>query len=84
LTYRIILLSYAERLNLRAAREYKYLNQSDCMTVDGIDDAKNLHRLKVYYLTMCLVYNEHSDFISGLLNPCHFSPFASAITIESI
>jgi hypothetical protein len=54
------------------------------MTVGGIDDAKKFHQLKVYYLTMCLVYNEHSDFISGLLNPCHFSPFASAITIESI
>ncbi|KAF1866956.1 hypothetical protein Lal_00018342 [Lupinus albus] len=34
-----------ERLNLRVAGEYKYLNQSDCMTIDGVDDAKNFHRL---------------------------------------
>ncbi|KAL2594341.1 hypothetical protein AAZV13_12G184300 [Glycine max] len=34
-----------ERLNLRAASEYKYLNQSDCMTIDGVDDAKKFHRL---------------------------------------
>ncbi|XP_019443992.1 PREDICTED: myosin-2-like isoform X2 [Lupinus angustifolius] len=34
-----------ERLNLRVASEYKYLNQSDCMTIDGVDDAKNFHQL---------------------------------------
>jgi hypothetical protein len=75
LTYRIILFSYAERLNLRAAHEYKYLNQSDCMTVGGIDDAKKFHQLKVYYLTMCLVYNKHSDFISGLFKSMSFFSF---------
>ncbi|WJX73410.1 Myosin-2, variant 3 [Trifolium repens] len=35
-----------ERLNLRAASEYKYLNQSDCMAIDGVDDAKKFHRLR--------------------------------------
>ncbi|XP_047182059.1 myosin-2-like isoform X4 [Vigna umbellata] len=34
-----------ERLNLRAASEYKYLNQSDCTTIDGVDDAKKFKRL---------------------------------------
>ncbi|KAK7401855.1 hypothetical protein VNO78_13680 [Psophocarpus tetragonolobus] len=34
-----------ERLNLRAASEYKYLNQSDCMTIDGVDDANKFHML---------------------------------------
>ncbi|KAJ1381655.1 P-loop containing nucleoside triphosphate hydrolase [Sesbania bispinosa] len=34
-----------ERLNLRVASEYKYLNQSDCMAIDGVDDAKKFHRL---------------------------------------
>ncbi|KAK4285989.1 hypothetical protein QN277_002610 [Acacia crassicarpa] len=34
-----------ERLNLKAASEYKYLNQSDCMAIDGINDAKNFHKL---------------------------------------
>ncbi|CAI8606982.1 unnamed protein product [Vicia faba] len=37
--------SLKERLNLRAAHEYKYLNQSDCITIGGIDDAKNFHQL---------------------------------------
>lgn len=62
LTYEIILVSFAERLSLRAAMEYKYLNQSDCITVAGVDDAKNFHQLVVYnilpYLTACLVYNK--------------------------
>ncbi|XP_054815599.1 myosin-2 isoform X3 [Prosopis cineraria] len=34
-----------ERLNLKAASEYKYLSQSDCMTIDGIDDVKKFHKL---------------------------------------
>ncbi|XP_027929461.1 myosin-2-like isoform X2 [Vigna unguiculata] len=34
-----------ERLNLRTASEYKYLKQSDCTTIDGVDDAKNFKRL---------------------------------------
>ncbi|XP_027343633.1 myosin-2 isoform X2 [Abrus precatorius] len=34
-----------ERLNLKVASEYKYLNQSDCMTIDGVDDAKKFQRL---------------------------------------
>lgn len=55
LTYEIILFSSAERLNLRVASEYKYLNQNDCMTIDGVDDAKNFHQLMVYYLTVRLV-----------------------------
>ncbi|KAI4333727.1 hypothetical protein L6164_018498 [Bauhinia variegata] len=35
-----------ERLNLRMASEYKYLNQSDSMTIDGVDDAREFHKLK--------------------------------------
>ncbi|RDY06773.1 Myosin-2, partial [Mucuna pruriens] len=34
-----------ETLNLRVASEYKYLNQSDCMTIDGVDDAKKFNKL---------------------------------------
>lgn len=51
LTCEIILVFFAERLSLRAATEYKYLNQSDCITIAGVDDAKKFHQLVVYYLT---------------------------------
>ncbi|XP_061367190.1 myosin-2-like isoform X2 [Gastrolobium bilobum] len=34
-----------ERLNLRTTSEYKYLNQSGCLTIDGVDDAKNFQQL---------------------------------------
>ncbi|XP_068476741.1 myosin-2-like isoform X2 [Phaseolus vulgaris] len=34
-----------EKLNLRAVSEYKYLVQSDCMSVDGVDDAKSFDQL---------------------------------------
>ncbi|XP_014493730.1 myosin-2 isoform X3 [Vigna radiata var. radiata] len=34
-----------EKLNLRAVSEYKYLVQSDCMSIDGVDDAKNFDQL---------------------------------------
>ncbi|KAK4796712.1 hypothetical protein SAY86_029038 [Trapa natans] len=34
-----------ERLNLKLAHEYNYLNQSGCLTIDGVDDAKRFDRL---------------------------------------
>ncbi|KAF1897306.1 hypothetical protein Lal_00035009 [Lupinus albus] len=37
--------SAMERLNLRDVSDYKYLNQSDCMTIGGIDDAKKFQEL---------------------------------------
>ncbi|KAJ6724404.1 MYOSIN-2 ISOFORM X1 [Salix viminalis] len=35
----------ADRLNLRMASEYKYLNQSECLVVDGVDDGMEFHKL---------------------------------------
>ncbi|PON96531.1 Myosin head, motor domain containing protein [Trema orientale] len=35
-----------ERLNLRMASEYKYLNQSDCLKIDGVNEAEKFHVLK--------------------------------------
>ncbi|CAN6453397.1 unnamed protein product [Victoria cruziana] len=32
--------SLKERLNLKAASEYSYLNQSDCLKIDNVDDAQ--------------------------------------------
>lgn len=34
-----------ERLNLKVANDYNYLNQSECLTIDGVDDAQNFHKL---------------------------------------
>ncbi|XVF04085.1 hypothetical protein REPUB_Repub05bG0051200 [Reevesia pubescens] len=34
-----------ERLNLKMANEYNYLVQSDCLVIDGVDDAKKFHKL---------------------------------------
>ncbi|KAG5235563.1 Myosin-2 heavy chain [Salix suchowensis] len=34
-----------DRLNLRMASEYKYLNQSECLVVDGVDDGMEFHKL---------------------------------------
>lgn len=55
---KIIFFFCAEKLNLRAVSEYKYLVQSDCMSIDGVDDAKNFDQLMVYDLTVGLVYNK--------------------------
>lgn len=38
---------FAERLNLRMASEYKYLTQSDCLTVDAVNEAEKFHVLMV-------------------------------------
>ncbi|GMY31655.1 myosin-2 [Fagus crenata] len=34
-----------ERLNLKTASEYKYLNHSDCLEIHGVDDAQKFHML---------------------------------------
>ncbi|XWS11103.1 hypothetical protein CRYUN_Cryun38cG0055000 [Craigia yunnanensis] len=34
-----------ERLNLKMANEYNYLVQSDCLVIDGIDNAQKFHKL---------------------------------------
>ncbi|XP_023635551.1 myosin-4 isoform X2 [Capsella rubella] len=34
-----------ERLKLKAASEYNYLNQSNCLTIDRINDAQKFHKL---------------------------------------
>ncbi|CAN8301928.1 unnamed protein product [Cochlearia groenlandica] len=34
-----------EILKLKAASDYTYLNQSDCLTIDGVDDAQKFHKL---------------------------------------
>ena len=38
---------FAERLNLKTASEYKYLNHSDCLEIQGVDDAQKFHMLMV-------------------------------------
>ncbi|KAL1206546.1 Myosin-2 [Cardamine amara subsp. amara] len=34
-----------ERLKLKTASEYTYLSQSDCLTINGVDDAQKFHKL---------------------------------------
>lgn len=38
---------HAERLKLLAAEEYNYLNQSNCMTIDNVDDVEQFRLMKV-------------------------------------
>lgn len=42
-----IMLSFTDRLNIKKASEYNYLKQSDCLVIDGTDDAKDFHTLRV-------------------------------------
>jgi myosin-5 len=35
-----------ECVKLRPAQEYHYLNQSDCLSIDNIDDAEQFHILR--------------------------------------
>ncbi|GLT83396.1 hypothetical protein SLE2022_016880 [Rubroshorea leprosula] len=37
--------SLKEKLNLMTAKEYMYLNQSDCLVINGVDDAKKFNKL---------------------------------------
>ncbi|XP_048420103.1 myosin-2 isoform X3 [Pyrus x bretschneideri] len=55
-----------ERLNLKRASEYKYLNQSDCLEIDGVDDARKFHIL-VEALDVVHVCKEDQEHMFSLL-----------------
>lgn len=38
---------WADRLKLRSAEEYRYLNQSSCLSIDNVDDARQFCFLRV-------------------------------------
>ncbi|CAJ1978614.1 unnamed protein product [Sphenostylis stenocarpa] len=56
----------SEKLNLRAVNEYKYLVQSDCMSIDGVDDSKNFHQL-MEALDAVRICKEERELIFKLL-----------------
>ncbi|XP_008345271.1 myosin-2-like isoform X3 [Malus domestica] len=55
-----------ERLNLKRASEYKYLNQSDCLEIDGVDDVRKFHTL-VKALDVVQVCKEDQEHMFSLL-----------------
>jgi len=52
---------FAERLKIKAASEYNYLNQSNCLTIDRTDDAQKFHKLMVLFCissaSLCFPWN---------------------------
>lgn len=38
---------FTDKLKIKGATEYNYLNQSDCLVLNGVDDAKKFHMLMV-------------------------------------
>jgi len=45
-----VLFYNSEKLNLLNAEEYKYLRQSNCYSISGVDDAEEFRIVKVYTL----------------------------------
>ncbi|KAJ0101205.1 hypothetical protein Patl1_04540 [Pistacia atlantica] len=44
-----------ERLNLKMACDYNYLNQSECLAIDGVDEAQNFHNLMTKRITFAML-----------------------------
>ncbi|WZY69758.1 hypothetical protein YC2023_001998 [Brassica napus] len=55
-----------ERLNLKEASEYNYLNQSNCLTIDRIDDAQKFHKLMEAF-NIVQIPQEHQERAFALL-----------------
>jgi myosin-5 len=50
--------SLREKLNLRSAEDYKYLRQSNCYSISGVDDAEEFRIVTVYSIFHCLLLND--------------------------
>ncbi|ESQ43042.1 hypothetical protein EUTSA_v10012475mg [Eutrema salsugineum] len=55
-----------ERLKLKTASEYTYLNQSDCLTITGVDDAQKFHKLLEAF-DIVQIPKEHQERVFALL-----------------
>ncbi|KAM7251120.1 hypothetical protein ACFE04_023003 [Oxalis oulophora] len=55
-----------ERLNLKVPSDYNYLNQSECLKIDGVDDAKKFRQL-VKALEIVKVSKEDQEHAFSLL-----------------
>ncbi|KAM1664791.1 hypothetical protein COP1_044158 [Malus domestica] len=55
------------RLNVKRASEYKYLNQSDCLEIDGVGDARKFHILLVRSADVVQVCKEDQEHMLSLL-----------------
>mgnify|MGYP000886475063 CR=1 FL=1 len=53
---------FVEKLNLRMASEYRYVNQSDCLAIHGVDDAQKFHMLMVSLLLLVFVILVHIPY----------------------
>lgn len=47
--YLLVLLWNTEKINLKSASEYKYLGQSNCYSINGVDDAERFRVVTVQY-----------------------------------
>ncbi|CAN6869507.1 unnamed protein product [Brassica oleracea] len=55
-----------ERLKLKTASEYTYLNQSDCLTIDRVDDAQKFRKLLEAF-DIVQIPKEHQERVFALL-----------------
>ena len=53
---------FAEKLNLRMASEYRYLNHSDCLAIHGVNDARKFHMLMVSLHVVVFVILVHIPY----------------------
>ncbi|CAK7327540.1 unnamed protein product [Dovyalis caffra] len=55
-----------DRLNLKMASEYKYLDQSECLVINGVDDGKKFHKL-VDALDVVQIHKEDQEQAFAML-----------------
>lgn len=71
--------SFTDKLNIKMASEYHYLNQSNCLVIDDVDDARKFHVLMVTKIQVLQTLKDNLFFFLVFLLPisfmypkCHF------------
>ena len=74
----------SEKLNLKSAHDYKYMKQSNCFSITGVDDAERFRVVQVISNTLRILIHCHVLLFFTVFTDFGMDPFQEALDIVHI